>query len=136
MSVEQNREIVRRWIDDVWTAGRLELIDELFSPDFEDHYTPPGGPPGREGIKYDVARIRAAFPDFVCTADDIICEGDRAALRWSGVDTNTGELSGRPAVGTRVTMSGTHFFCFRDGHIVERWAEFDAIGVMRQLGIA
>ncbi len=134
MSLEQNREIIRRFNEDVWGKGRVELVEELFSADFVDHDRAPGGPPGRDGIKYDVERVRAAFPDLVIKTEDIICEGDRAALRWSGHGTQTGHLSGLPPTGKPVTMSGMHFYRIQNRQIVERWDEFDALGVMRQLG--
>ena len=135
MALDENRELVRRFNEEVWGQGRVELIDQLFAPDYVDHYTPPGGPPGRDGIRYDVERVRAAFPDLEITTDDIVCEGDRAALRWSGRGTYRGGIPGIDAVGTEVTMSGMHFYRIRDGRIAERWEEFDRLGLMRQLGV-
>ena len=136
MSLEHNRELVRTFNEEVWGKGRVELIDQLFAADFVDHYTAPGGPPGRDGIKYDVERIRAAFPDLEIKTEDIVCEGDKAALRWSGRGTYQGGFPGIPATGRPVTMSGMHFYRIREGRIVERWEEFDGTGVMRQLGAA
>jgi predicted ester cyclase len=114
----------------------VELVDELFSPDFLDHYTARGGPPGRDGIRTDVERVRSLFPDLVIRTGDIICEGDRAALRWTGEGTYQGGIPGTAVVGTRVNMSGMHFYRIRDGQIVERWVEFDGAAVMRQPGAA
>ncbi len=136
MSLDENRELVRRFNEEVWGKGRLDLIDELFSPDFVDHYQAPGGPPGRDGIKYDVQRVRAAFPDLEIRTEDILCEGDRAALRWSGQGTYQGGFPGISATGISVTMSGMHFYRIRECRIVERWDEFDGTSVMRQLGAA
>ncbi len=138
MSLPENREIVRRYIDNLWGAGRLDLVEEIFASDFLDHNPDPvpGRPAGRDGIKHDVQRIRAAFPDLAISADDIICEGDRVGLHWSARGTQTGDLIGIPATGRQVTMSGMQLFSIRDGRIVERWSVFDGIGVMRQLGVA
>ena len=63
MSIEENRGLIRRFNEEVWGKGRVDLIDEIFSADFVDHYTAPGGPPGRGGIRYDVERVRTMFPD-------------------------------------------------------------------------
>jgi len=142
MSLDENRELVRRFNEEVWGKGRVDLVDELFAPDYVDHYTPPGlpageagGPTGRDGIRYDVERVRAAFPDLQITTDDIICEGDRAALRWSGRGIYRGGMPGITAHGAEVTMSGMHFYRILDGRIAERWEEFDRLGLMRQLGM-
>ncbi len=133
MALEQNRETVRAFNEDVWGKGQIELVDKLFAQDFLDHYQAPGGPPGREGIKYDVQRVRSAFPDLVVVTEDIVCEGDRAALRWSGRGTYQGGIPGVVATGRQVTMSGMHFYRLRDGQIIERWDEFDRATVMQQL---
>ena len=138
MTLAENKDIIRRYSDDLWGAGRLDLVEQLFAPDFVEHDPDPvpERPAGREGIKHDVLRIRKAFPDFAMNTDDIICEGDRVALHWSARGTQTGDLIGIPATGRQVTMSGMQFFRIREGRIVERWGVFDRIGVMRQLGVA
>ena len=132
-SLDQNRGTVRRFNEEVWGEGRVELVDELFSPDFMNHYEAPGTPPGREGVRQEVQRVRSMFPDLQIKTEEIICEGDRAALRWSGTGTHTGDAPGMPATGKPVTMSGMHFYRLREGKIAEMWAEFDGARVMRQL---
>jgi predicted ester cyclase len=127
MSPEDNRETVRRYCDELWNAGRIELVDELFAPDFVEHHPDPipGRPAGRDGVKHDVERVRQGFPDFSMTSE-IVCEDDRAGLYWSGRGTQV-------STGKHVTMSGIQLFRLRDGQIVERWGVFDRAGVMRQL---
>jgi steroid delta-isomerase-like uncharacterized protein len=133
LSPDENRELVRRFNEEVWGQGRVDLVDELFSGDFVDHYESPAGS-GREGIKREVQRVRTAFPDLAIRTEEIVCEGDRAALRWSGEGTYAGGYPGVTAPGKRIRMSGMHFYRIRDGRIVERWVEFDGAAVMRQLG--
>jgi hypothetical protein len=50
MSVEQNKAIVRRLVDEAQTQGRLDVVDELIADDFVDHSPFPGVPPTREGV--------------------------------------------------------------------------------------
>ena len=128
MSLDENREVVRLYSDELWGAGRLELVEQLFAPDFVDNHPDaiPGRPSGREGIKHDVQRVRGMFPDFAMTGE-IICEDDRAGLYWSARGTQT-------TSGKQITMSGMQIFRLRDGQIVERWSVFDRTSVMRQLG--
>jgi predicted ester cyclase len=128
VTLESNREVVRSYCDELWGAGRLELVERLFSRDFVDNHPDaiPGRPAGRDGIKHDVERVRGMFPDFSMIADAIICEDDRAGLHWSATGTQT-------ATNKQIMMSGLQIFRLSDGQIVERWAVFDRAGVMRQL---
>lgn len=130
-SLDQNREAVRAYSHELWGAGRVELVEQMFAPDFVDHHPDaiPGRPSGREGIKHDVQRVRGMFPDFAMKTEEIICEEDRAGLFWSATGTQT-------ATGKQITMAGMQIFRLRDGQIIGRWSVFDREGVMRQLGAA
>ena len=129
MSLDENREVVRLYSDELWGAGRIELLEQLFAPDFVDRHPDAilGRPSGREGIRHDVQRVRGMFPDFSMKTEEIICEDDRAGLFWSAT-------ASQAATGKQITMSGMQIFRLRDGQIVERWSVFDRAGVMRQLG--
>ena len=63
VSTEDNKALVRRFVDEVQSAGNTGLIDEICSPEFVNHSTPPGTPTDREGIKVVTAIFRRAFPD-------------------------------------------------------------------------
>ena len=117
--------------DELWGGGCIELVEQLFAPDFVDHHPDaiPGRPSGREGITHDVQRVRGMFPDFAMKTEEIICEEDRAGLFWSATGTQT-------ATGKQITMAGMQIFRLRDGQIIGRWSVFDREGVMRQLGAA
>jgi predicted ester cyclase len=127
MSLDQNRELIRRYSEQIWNEGRTELVEELFAPDFVEHNPDPipGRPGGREGVRHDVERVRQGFPDFSMTFE-IVCEDDRAGLYWSGRGTQS-------STGKRITMSGIQLFRVRDGQITERWGVFDREGIMQQL---
>jgi predicted ester cyclase len=92
--LNENREIIRRFNEEVWGEGRLELVDELCSADLVNHSSAPGGLGGRDGVRHEVQRVRALFPDLLIHTGDIICEGDRAALRWTGEGTYQGGTPG------------------------------------------
>jgi predicted ester cyclase len=128
MSLDQNRDTIRLYCEELWNAGRIELVEELFASDFVEHNPDPipGCPTGRDAIKHDVQRVHEGFPDFSMTSE-IICVDDRAGLYWSGRGTQA-------STGKHITMSGIQIFRLRDGQIVERWGVFDREGVMRQLG--
>ncbi len=76
-----------------------------------------------------------AFPDLHVTLDDIIVEGDKAAIRFTGTGTHKGELMGIPATNKKATWSSVEIDRFAGGKFVESWERFDTLGVMQQLGV-
>ena len=62
MSTEKNKALVRRFVDEVQSKGKTDLIDEICTPEFVNHSTPPGLPPDREGIKIVTAMFRGPSP--------------------------------------------------------------------------
>ena len=77
MSAEENKAIVRRFIEDVLSGNQVGLVDTMFAPEYVNHLLPPGTPPGPEGEKGFIAMFRNAFPK---TLDNPLLE--RPILRW------------------------------------------------------
>ena len=78
--------------------------------------------------------FRAALPDIRSTAEDVLAEGDRVAVRWTGSGTHTGEIMGVPPSGVRVSATGIFVFHIKDGKIVEYWENWDTLGFLQQIG--
>jgi len=76
-----------------------------------------------------------AFPDIYVIVDDIIAQGNRVAIRWTGDATHKGEFMGIIPTGKKVVMTGVSFVHIVDGKILEEWSEMDILGLIRQLGI-
>ena len=77
----------------------------------------------------------AAFPDQQWTIHDLVAEGDRVAARFTMRATHTGEFQGIPATGRSISVWAFTIYRIADGKIAEEWAEFDAMGMMQQLGV-
>ncbi|HEY3073107.1 MAG TPA: ester cyclase [Candidatus Limnocylindrales bacterium] len=131
MSVEDNKAVVRRFVDEVFVNGNAAAVDELVAEDFVGH-TWPGN--GRDGLKQAMERVSKALADVEFSIDDMIGEGDRVAVRLTASATQVGEFMGMPAAGKRYEIGEIHIFRVRDGRIVEHWHQFDQLGMMRQLG--
>jgi steroid delta-isomerase-like uncharacterized protein len=131
---DANKEIARRYIEEIWTRGNLEVADEVFAADILNHVLPPGLPEGREGMKAIVAYARSAFPNLKLMVEDIISEGDRVACRWTSLGTHEGELWDIPASGNQVAMTGVTIFRVANGVAVEHWVNSDDLGMMQQIG--
>lgn len=133
---EQNKTLVRRYNDEFWGSGDESLVEELFAENLVDH-NPAGTdlPPGREGMRQSLANFRTAFPDLTTSLEHLIAEGDKVVLRWKARGTHEGELMGIPATGKQVTLSGIDILRIENGKIAERWAEYDNLGLLQQLGV-
>jgi steroid delta-isomerase-like uncharacterized protein len=131
-----NKELARRWFSEVMSEGKTEVIDELCAPDFVDHNPFQGTSADLAGLKDFVAQIRAAFPDLQMTADDLIVEGDRLAVRSTMRGTHEGDFMGIPASGKKVEVSNFDFVRFENDQAAEHWGAIDSDALMEQLGVA
>ena len=133
---EENKAVVRRVIAELWNKGRIEVIDELYAPDYRDRSSgmPPGITPDREGQKQFAQMFRGAFPDMVGTVQDEIAAGDKVVVRWAAHATHQGEFMGIPATRKKIVVNGTSIYRLAGGQIVEEWTEADMMGLMTQLG--
>lgn len=136
MSTEENKVTARRFIEEVWNHGHLTVIDELVSPGYVDH--DPTNPlttlEGPEGVKQSVTIWRNAFPDVQVSVESQIAEGDLVATRWTARATHRGTLLNIPPTGRQVNVTGIFYERYQDGKILETWTEFDALGLLQQLG--
>lgn len=133
MSTEQTAALDLRYVEEVLNRGNLEAIDELCAPDYVSHV--PGNPPmNREGDKQLVGMLRAAFPDFHCTVEDHIVEGNNAVHRLVCRGTHQGELMGIPPTGRMAAVTGININRCAAGKLAESWGVMDMLGMLQQLG--
>ncbi|MCP8314568.1 MAG: ester cyclase [archaeon] len=136
MSTDGNKAIARRWNEDVWSKRNLPAIDNLLAADFVFNYPPPNVKPNREVYKQVVKVYFVGFPDFKSTIEDMLAEGDKVAVRWTGRGTHKGEFMGVDPTGKMVKITGISILRITGGKIVEEWTEMDNLGAMQQLGVA
>jgi steroid delta-isomerase-like uncharacterized protein len=130
------KAMAERWYGEVMNEGKIEVIDELCSPDLVDNDPFPGTSPDLAGLKDFVTQIRTAFPDLQMTVDDMILEGDRLAIRSTMRGTQEGEFMGAPASRKKVEVSGYDFVRFEGDLAVEHWGVIDSAALMEQIGLA
>lgn len=134
MSAEQNKALVRRFLEEGINPAAMEVFDELVAEEVVDHYAPPGLPPGREGWKQNRLMFHAAFPDGRWEIVDMVAEGDLVVVRAPFSGTHTGEFFGIPATGRRVSIGSIHICRVVDGLVVEHWGNSDDVGLLQQIG--
>lgn len=132
MSQADLRAVAARVFSDLISQGDVSLAEALIAPDFVDRR---GGPPGRDGFVMGLQMVRAAFPDWTSTPDELVVEGDRVAGRWTVTGTHLGDFMGIPATGRRVTMAEAGVLRFEGGRLAELSRVADELSLLRQLGV-
>ena len=134
MSIEENKSIVHRFAQ-VWTAGKLHIVDELADPNIVVSYPiPPEPMRGTEQFKTYLKRIFTGLPDAEVTVDEILAEGDKVACRWTMNGTHKGTFFDIPPTGRSVQISGFTFYRIADGKVVEETGMGNTFSLMQQLG--
>ena len=130
---EQNKTLARRWFEDLFSRGNLDVAKEILSAEFVDHLTHEDER-GLEELKHYVDIYRTAFPDIQDTVEDIVAEGDKVVVRWTSGGTHQGEFMGVAPTGRHVRFSGMRLFRIAENKIVESWVNIDERGLQEQLG--
>jgi len=133
MSPEENKAIVRRYLEEAWNKKNRAVIDEAISPNLVQHVR--NVPPGQEGIRRFFSMMDEAFPDAHFTIDDMISEGEKVAWRFTVRATHTGPFRSIPPTNKPVTLTGMAITRMQDGQMIENWNETDDLGMMQQLGV-
>jgi len=128
------RDILQRFLEEVWNSGELDYVDELFHPEATSP-SAPDLPSGPEGVKSIVGMIRTAFPDFHMRSEQIVAEENKIGARFIQGGTHEGELMGIAPTGRTVEWTETGILRFEGGKVVESWYESDILGLMQQLGV-
>ena len=138
MSTHENKAIIRRWIEEAWNKGNVEVADELYAADFKakDSNDPTKILRGPEGIKQYVIETRTALPDIRFTIDHLVAEGDTVVGAFTIRGTHKGALFGIPPTGKIAVFSAVDIWRFERSKIVERHlAVMDRLSILQQLGI-
>ena len=131
MSTELNKANALRIPLELFNQGNMAAADEVVAADYIEHAAvPPGLPPGLAGLKLFVGALRAAFPDFRHTVEDVIAEGDKVVVRLAARGTQRGEFGGIPATGKQATWAEIHICDMADGKLVEHWVVQDQLAML------
>ena len=135
MSLETNKALVRRHMDEAFTNHNFAVLDETISDEYVDHTNPPDWPLGREGHRQILALYHAAFSGFRYDIEHEVAEGNMVVVRGTYTGTHSGEFFGIAPTGIHIKTTGMHLWRIANNQIVEHWCNNDDLGVMRQLGV-
>ena len=118
MSIEENKKLVRRYCEEVFDQGKVDLIDQFFAPHpcYEPDYL--------ENLKRRVAESRAALSDVSFEIEDMIAEEDKVVVRgtYSAIHDRS-EWLGMAPTGNRLKETVIDIYRVEEGKIVEKWSE-------------
>jgi predicted ester cyclase len=139
MSVESNKEAVRRCWEEVWNKRNLSHADEVFSPDRQHHFGSAPGPLGPDQVRAMATAWSNSFPDYQCHIEEVVGERDLVVMRLRFTGTHTGApitIAGRTAMAKDRSFNEAEILMFRlrEGKIVESWATWDRLSFLEQLG--
>ncbi len=105
MSTEENKALVRRYLEEAWNKGNVGILDELMASDYARYMSGQASPLNREGQKQRITAFHKAFPDLHLTIDDLVAEGDKVVFRITVRGTHQGAFMGISPTGKLVTVT-------------------------------
>lgn len=123
MTIQENKELVRRYNEEIWNNHNLEKANEFMGADFLE-----------ESIEH-VRQFLIAFPDVHVTIEDLIAEGDKVVARLVANATNTGPFADHPPTGKKVEIRSIRIYRIANNKFIDTWAMQDRLGLMEQLGL-
>jgi len=131
---QENIATSRRFIEEAFNQGNLDVIDELSGDGFVDH-DPMMGDQDVDAVKQTIGTYRDAFPDIHITIEDIFDAGDKVVYRWTGQGTFENEMMGlQPTHEQGDPVKGITVDRFEGGKVVETWTQWDTLTFMRDIG--
>ncbi|EKD71282.1 MAG: hypothetical protein ACD_46C00221G0007 [uncultured bacterium] len=134
----KNKEVVIRLINEVWSKGNLQIVDQLIAPQYTIRHDP--GDPW-DGKTLDLATFkkrvmlsRYVFPDQKFYIEDLVCNSNKVAVSWRFTGTQKGKIPGLPVTNKTVNVSGMTIYYFSNGKIIGHWQVVDRLGFLQQLG--
>ena len=135
MSAAENKELVRRYFEEVWNKGRREAIEQMCSPTGVVHGLDGSGTRGLKELLAFHTRMQSAMPDQRVNVEALIAEGDLVTVRWTRTATHTGHGLQLAPTGKQLAFAGVSIFRIENGKIAEGWNCYDRLGMLQQLGV-
>jgi steroid delta-isomerase-like uncharacterized protein len=135
MSQKDKEILIKRYFEEVWNNGNLDVLDEIISSDYINH-TPgmPNPVPGPAGLKPIVAGIRKAFPDLKYLIKNIVISDDQVAVHTTMTGTHTGAFFGTAPTNKAIEVNQMQIERIVNNQIVEHWRVTDELSLLKQLG--
>lgn len=130
-----NEQLIKRYFEEVWNQGKIDVLDEIISPDYINHS--PGMPNptrGPEGLKPIVSAIRKAFPDLKYVIENMVISDHQVAVHTTMYGSHVGDFFGLAPTNKSIKVSQMQIERIANNKIIEHWRVTDDLAMMRQLG--
>lgn len=134
MSPDESKQLLERYVAEVWENGNLDALRDFLAADYRRHVSPTLPPLDLEEQTQRLAGFRSAFPDIELKVAEVIAEGDRIAFRSTITGTHRGELAGLPPTGKQISVGLVDVIRVEDGRFAEQWGGPNMADLFRQLG--
>ncbi|HEX3355527.1 MAG TPA: ester cyclase [Tepidisphaeraceae bacterium] len=134
MNKPQPKQVIQRFVEEALNQHNLNVLDEIVTENFIEHFPFPGQGPGREGLRDVLRAFLAAFPDMRWRIEEQIGEGETVVTRFNFSATHRGEFLGVPASGKAVNVWGVVIDLVRDGRMAESRIIMDMVSMLKQMG--
>jgi steroid delta-isomerase-like uncharacterized protein len=131
MSINANKDMITRFITEVWNGNKLAMLDEFLDPTYYDYTYEPRN---REGLERALLLMQAAFPKHETIIEEIAAEDDTVAVCLTLRGMQAGSFRGLPASGKRFEIGGYRFYKVRDGKIISHRGLIDLPSLLQQIG--
>jgi predicted ester cyclase len=135
MSAEANKQIVRRFIDEVVNTGDVSGVEDFIGPDYVDHYAGEDAPTGPGVMAEHIRAVRTTYPDLHVTIEQQFADGDFVISRVLARGTHRGTWLGLAPTGKRVRIAVVNIDRVRNGRIVEHWGMANTLEALVESGI-
>lgn len=140
MNEEENKALIRRFIDEMWNQRKLELADEIFAPDCVTHQLrgdadSTGAPRTPELVKREAESWLSAFPDLRFKIEQMIAADDHVVSRYTLHATHTGNWNGVAATNKKISVPMMTIHRVQNGRIVEDWVLIGTLILFQQLDL-
>lgn len=127
-------ELIRRFYEDVLVGGDLAVLDEIATPDYQEHDPLPGQGDGLQGLRERATMLREGLA-VRFTIEDVIESGEKLVVRWTNSGTHVGEFLGIPPTNKSFSVSGIDIYRLEGGRLAEHWHVIDQLALLQQLGL-
>ena len=134
MQTEQNKQLVRRYYEEVVSTGAVERLEEFVAADYVEVHANVRHPLGLEGAREHVLGVRRTYPDLRLTVEQQVAEGEWVATRVTARGTHAGVWLGMRPTGKRLEMTAVNLDRVVDGRIVEHGGAADLLGPLLAAG--
>ena len=131
MNLDQNKAIVRGYMNEIINKGNLNTFDLYFS----ERVLFNNSEGLKQGLTSMLRSMRGAFPDFHLTIEDQIAEGNKVITRVIFRGTHQGDYRGIAPTGKQIKYSGIAIDRIVDGKVVEMWHVADTCAMLQQIGV-